>query len=70
MKKVTIIMEDYLYDFYRKVGEQAGGIRTEKVISDALFRLAGELSLQSLKKGRIQRSKNKKPGRPKRDAPA
>ena len=50
MKKVTIIMEDYLYDFYRKVGEQAGGIRAEKVISDALFRLAGELSLQSLKK--------------------
>ena len=41
-------MDDYLYDFYRKVGIQAGGIAAEKVMADALFKLAGELSLNAL----------------------
>ena len=48
MKKVTVQVEDYLYDFYRKVGQQAGGIAVEKVMADALFKLAGELSLEAL----------------------
>lgn len=48
MKKITLTMDDYLYDFYRKVGIQAGGIATEKVMADALFKLAGELSLNAL----------------------
>jgi len=43
-------VEDYLYDFYRKVGQQAGGLPVEKVMSDALFKLAGELSLNALGK--------------------
>ena len=43
MKTVTISMDDYLYEFYCTVGTQAGGIKPEKVISDALFKLAGEL---------------------------
>lgn len=50
MKRVTVQVEDYLYDFYRKVGQQAGGIPVEKVMADALFKLAGELSLNALGK--------------------
>ena len=37
-------MEEYLYDFYKKVGQQAGGVSAEIVMADALFKLAGELS--------------------------
>ena len=48
MKRVTLTIDDYLYDFYRKVGIQAGGIAVEKVMADALFKLAGELSLNAL----------------------
>lgn len=50
MKKVTITVDNYLYDFYKKVGQQAGGIPTEKVMADALFKLAGELSLNAIHK--------------------
>ena len=50
MKQVTICVEDSLYEFYKKVGENAGGIATEQVMADALFKLAGELSLNALKK--------------------
>ncbi len=46
MKK-TVQVEDYLYDFYRKVGQQAGGIAVEKVMADELFKLASELSLHA-----------------------
>ncbi len=46
MKKVTV--EDYLYEFYRKVGKQAG-FKTEKVMSDTLFKLAGGLSVKALR---------------------
>ena len=49
MKKLTIEVPDYIFTFYKKVGEQAGGITVEKVMSDALFKLAGELSLNALK---------------------
>ena len=50
MKRVSVQVEDYLYDFYRKVGQQAGGVPAEKVMADALFKLAGELSLNVLGK--------------------
>ena len=50
MKKVTIELEDFLYQFYQKVGETAGGISVEQVLSDSLFKLAGELSLEALHK--------------------
>lgn len=49
MKEVTISVDNYLYDFYRKVGKNAG--RTpETVMADALFKLAGELSLRAIDK--------------------
>lgn len=50
MKKVTIKIDDYLYEFYKKVGQNAGGIKPEKVMADALFKLAGELSLGAIDK--------------------
>ena len=48
MKKVTIMMDDFLYQFYKKIGENAGGIKPEQVIVDSLFKLAGELSVNAL----------------------
>ena len=54
MKKVGIEMEDYLYEFYKKVGSGAG--RTaEQVIRDVLFRFAGESSLGAIDKRQKQR---------------
>ena len=50
VKKITIKVPDYLFAFYERVGKQAGGIPAEKVISDALFKLAGELSLNAIHK--------------------
>ncbi len=50
MKEVTIKIPEYLFGFYEKVGEQAGGIAPEQVMSDALFKLAGELSLNAIHK--------------------
>ena len=44
MKKTELWVEDYLYEFYRKVGAQAGKT-AEQVMADALFRFAGEASL-------------------------
>lgn len=55
MKKVSIEMEDYLYDFYRKVGSGAG--RTaEQVIGDMLHRFAGEASLRAIDQKRKRKS--------------
>ena len=48
MRKITIMMDDYLYAFYQKVGENAGGLKPEKVMADAFFKLAGELSLHAM----------------------
>ena len=54
MKKVGIEMEDYLYEFYKKVGSGAG--RTaEQVMRDVLFRFAGEPSLGAMDKRQKQR---------------
>ncbi|HNW03792.1 MAG TPA: hypothetical protein PLP20_02400 [Oscillospiraceae bacterium] len=44
MKKVTLTADDCLYQFYQKVGENAGGLGPGEVMADALFKLAGELS--------------------------
>ena len=49
MKRVEILVEESLY---RKVGAQAGGLPAERVMADALLKLAGELSLQALEKKR------------------
>ncbi len=49
MKKAELLMEDYLYEFYRKIGVQVGK-SAEEVMSDALFRFAGESSLRAIDK--------------------
>ena len=48
MKNVSIAVDSAVYEFYRKVGLSAGGLPPEKVMADALFKLAGELRLQAL----------------------
>ena len=58
MRTVTVLLDDSLYEFYKKVGEIAGGIKAEKVMADALFKLAGELALNALsekKRGKIDK---------------
>lgn len=47
MKKTELWMEDYLYEFYRKVGARAGKT-AEQGMADALFRFAGESSLRAI----------------------
>ena len=49
MHYVTLELEPALASFYGRVAESAG-CSLEQVLRDALFRLAGELSLQALKK--------------------
>lgn len=43
-KRTTIIIEDYIYEFYGKIGENAGGLSAERVMADALLKYAGELT--------------------------
>ena len=50
MRKITIAVPEFLAAFYEQVGQQAGGIPVEKVMADALFKLAGELSLNAIDK--------------------
>lgn len=52
-ENVTLTMDDYLYEFYRGVGLQAG-IAAEQVMSDTLFKLAGELALNALDKKKAE----------------
>ncbi len=49
MKELTIQIPDYLYEFYQKIGQQAN-VSTEQVVSETLFKLAGELSLNAIHK--------------------
>ena len=49
MKQLTITIDDFLYDFYRKIGNNVGKT-PEKTIEDALFRLAGELAMEAISK--------------------
>ena len=49
---VTLALDPGVYAFYAAIGQQTG--RTaEQVLSDALFKLAGELSIQAIKKKQI-----------------
>lgn len=48
MTQVTLLLEPAVALFYARVA-QAAGISLEQVLSDALFKLAGELSLEALK---------------------
>lgn len=57
MKVVAICVENALYEFYQKVGQQAGGLPPEQVMADALFKLAGELSLHALRDTKGKKSR-------------
>lgn len=48
MKTISITIDEGLYAFYSKIGQHAGGIQPEQVMADALFKLAGELSLNAI----------------------
>ena len=47
MTQVTLILEPAVALFYSKVAKSAG-LPLEQVLTDALFKLAGELSLEAL----------------------
>ena len=49
MKQLTSTIDDFLYDFYRKIGNTVGKT-PEKNIEDALLRLSGELSMEAISK--------------------
>lgn len=57
--KVEIEVDELVYDFYKKEGQQAG-LPVERVMYDALFRLAGELSLNAIQKKEEHLSREKK----------
>ena len=48
MKQVTLTLEPAVVLFYTRIAIQAGK-SLEQVLADALFKLAGELSLEALK---------------------
>lgn len=48
MRRIEIVIDDYLYQFYEKIGENVG-IQTEQVISDCLLKFAGSLSESLMK---------------------
>lgn len=47
METVVLPLDEATLRFYRRVAE-AAGLPLESVLSDALFKLAGELSLEAL----------------------
>lgn len=47
MTAVTLILDPSVALFYSKIAQEAG-LPLEQVLSDALFKLAGELSLEAL----------------------
>ena len=48
MVQITLLLDPAVANFYRQIGEKAG-ISLEQVLCDALFKLAGELSLEAIK---------------------
>ena len=49
MTQVTLLLEPTVAVFYKRVA-QAAGLSLEQVLSDALFKLAAELSLEAIRK--------------------
>ena len=49
MTQVTLLLDPAVVHFYSQVAS-AAGIPLEQVLRDALFKLAGELSLEALHK--------------------
>ena len=52
MIPITLSLEPAVVRFYAHIAALTG-LSLEQVLSDALFKLAGELSLESLKSGEI-----------------
>ena len=50
MTQVTLFLEPAVALFYTRIAE-AAGVTLEQVLGDALFKLAGELSLEALQSG-------------------
>ena len=50
MEKVTRLLEPAVVLFYTRIASSAG-IPLEQVLTDALFKLAGELSLEAMQSG-------------------
>ncbi len=50
METVELQIPSYVYEFYARVGINAGGLPPEQVMQDALFKLAAELALEALHK--------------------
>ena len=48
MREVTLLLEPAVALFYTRIS-QAAGIPLEQVLAEALFKLAGELSLEALR---------------------
>ena len=48
MTQVTLLLEPSVALFYNNIAQSAG-LPLEKVLADALFKLAGELSLTALR---------------------
>ena len=49
MTEITLQLDPAVILFYRRIAD-ARGLPLEQVLSDALFKLAGELSLQAIHK--------------------
>jgi len=47
MEKVSLLLEPAVVLFYTRIAQNAG-IPLEQVLCDALFKLAGELSLEAM----------------------
>ena len=48
MVQITLLLDPAVAHFYRQIAEKAG-LPLEQVLCDALFKLAGELSLEAIK---------------------
>ncbi len=57
MKEIKLQVEDYVYEFYRNIGKCAGGKSVEQVMTDALFRLAGEMSMNAINEKEKQKKR-------------
>ena len=47
MRTVTLCLDPYIIFFYQQIAD-LHGLSLEQVLSDALFKLAGELSLEAI----------------------
>jgi len=52
LTKITLSLEPAVALFYTRVA-LAAGVSLEQVLTDALFKLAGELSLEALKENKV-----------------